>query len=455
VVMEENLQGNQSPSATTATAAAPPPEQPKGKPKSFTCPACGGTITLKAVGITINAVCSYCSSVIDVTNENYRIIEQANRNTRKTLIEIGCRGKLEGIEWEVVGYMEKTDASGDYPWDEYLLYNPYYGFRFLVQESGHWNFVKVLRKDVAGAGISNKIKLEGKKFALFLRGDAIVNYVKGEFYWRVRKGEQTVVADYIAPPRILSVEKNDEEISISLGEYIEPEEIASAFAIKEQMPEKIGVASNQPARNQNQFGNILFIAAAAFALVCGVQYATASMADNADVYTSQFVVRPEQKDQTITTPAFSIPKDGNVMIACSSPVDNDWVELDMSLVNEKTDTSYELKQAIEYYHGYDDGESWSEGSQSSSDYISRVPAGNYRLMMDMDAGALSRNMPVVVSLSVKRDVPSWSNFWIAMLSIIVFPTYMLVRRWNFEKTRWSESDYTPAIYRISESSGKD
>ncbi len=445
--MEENMQGNPSPSATTA---APLPEMPKGKPKSFTCPACGGTITLKAVGITISAVCAYCSSVVDVTNENYRIIETANQNTLKTLIDIGCRGKLKGIEWEVIGYMQKTDASGIYPWDEYLLYNPYYGFRFLVQESGHWNFVKVLRKDVAEAGLSNEIWMEGKKFAIFLRGEGVVQYVKGEFYWRVRKGEKTVVADYIAPPRILSVEKNDEEISISLGEYMERNEIASAFAIKEQMPEKIGVASNQPARNQNQFGNILLIAATAFALVCGIQYATASMADNADVYSSNIAVRPEQKNQTITSPAFNIPKSGNVLIACSSPVENDWVELDMSLVNEQTNTAYDLTQAIEYYHGYDGGESWSEGSQSAESFISTVPAGTYRLLTDMDAGALNRNMPVFLSMLVKRDVPVWSNFWIALLSVLIYPIYMLVRRWSFEKDRWSESDYMPAIYRINE-----
>ena len=75
-----------------------------------------------------------------MTNENYGIVAKANERIRATLLEIGTRGRLQGIDWEVVGYMEKTDGSGAYSWEEYLLYNPYHGFRFLVQASGHWNF---------------------------------------------------------------------------------------------------------------------------------------------------------------------------------------------------------------------------------------------------------------------------------------------------------------------------
>ena len=450
--MDESMHDKQPPSVT---AASPPPEKPKGKPKTLKCPACAGTITVKAVGITINAVCSSCSSVIDITNENYQIIEKANQNTRKTLLDIGCRGRLSGVEWEVIGYIEKTDASGKYNWDEYLLYNPYYGFRFLVQDSGHWNFVKVLRQDVPGAGISSEILFEGQKFARFLTGEAIVSYVKGEFYWRVKKGERTFVADYIAPPRMLSFEKTDQEISVSLGEYIENDVVVDAFAVKGKMPYKTGVAPNQPAPDQAWFGKLWRVAATAFAIVLAVQFTTCAIADNTEVYHEQIEVSPQQKDQTITTASFNISKAGNVLIQSSSPIQNDWVELDMSLVNDRTNEQYELKQAIEYYQGHDGGEDWTEGSTSANTYISRVPAGSYRLLMDMDAGALMRNSPVFLSLTIMRDVPAWSNFWLATVSIFIYPLYTLLKRWRFEKTRWSESDFPPAIYRILEQEEED
>src|SRR5262245_6238903 len=86
----------------------------KGKPKTFNCPSCGGSIAIKATGHTITSVCMYCSSVIDVADENFRIIEKAHQKVRDTLIPVGARGPLSGIVWEVVGYMEKTDGSGAY-----------------------------------------------------------------------------------------------------------------------------------------------------------------------------------------------------------------------------------------------------------------------------------------------------------------------------------------------------
>jgi hypothetical protein len=430
--------------------AAPAPEKPKGKPKTFKCPACAGTVTIKAVGITINAVCSQCSSVIDVTNENYDIIAKANMKIRPTLLEIGSRGRLRGIDWEVVGYMEKTDGSGVYSWDEYLLYNPYQGFRFLVQSAGHWNFVKVLRQDIAGAGFTNEVWVDDKKYAVFLKGEAVVEYVKGEFYWRVKKGERTDVADYIAPPYMLSVEKNDQEINVSLGEYMDADEVAEAFNIKSGMPYKKGVAANQLPPYHGMLSMIWMVAAAAVAIAFLAQSLNVAAKDNAEVYAAQSSVYPYQKNQTFSTPSFNLPKESSVLIQSSSPVKNDWVELGLSLVNEQTNEEYAVQQAIEYYYGHDSDGAWSEGKQYAKTYISKVPSGNYRLLIDADAGAFQKGAPVNFSLNVKRDVPSWSNFWFTALLLMIYPFFAGIRRYNFEGRRWQESDFAPGMYRIGQ-----
>lgn len=451
----DDFMNPQTPESEAPQQAAAVPEKPKGKPKTFKCSACAGTVTIKAVGITINAVCSQCSSVIDVTNENYDIIAKANKKIRSTLLEIGSRGRLRGIDWEVVGYMEKTDGSGVYSWDEYLLYNPYQGFRFLVQSAGHWNFVRVLRQDIAGAGFTNEVWVDDKKYAVFLKGEAVVEYVKGEFYWRVKKGERTDVADYIAPPYMLSVEKNDQEINVSLGEYMDADEVEEAFNIKSFMPYKKGVAANQPAPYQGKFGKIWLVASAAFAIAFTIQIMTSAAADNADVYNTQASVQPYQKDQTFSSPSFNLPKEGSLLIQSSSPVQNDWVELGLSLVNEQTNEEYEVQQAIEYYYGYEGGENWSEGKQYAETYISKVPSGNYRLLIDADAGAFQKGAPVNFSLNVKRDVPSWSNFWFTALLLMIYPLFAALRRWNFEGNRWSESDYAPDMYRSNQGGDDD
>ncbi|MDB5721169.1 MAG: hypothetical protein JWP15_1787, partial [Alphaproteobacteria bacterium] len=47
-----------------ATAAS----QPAPAVKALTCPACGGTVTLRAAGYTVTVACEYCGSILDVAN---------------------------------------------------------------------------------------------------------------------------------------------------------------------------------------------------------------------------------------------------------------------------------------------------------------------------------------------------------------------------------------------------
>src|SRR5256884_3399665 len=61
----------------------------------------------------------------------------------------------------------------------------------------------------------------------------------------------------------------------------------------------------------------------------------------------------------------------------SSPVDNSWLALDGDFVNEDTGLIQAFELPIEYYHGVEDGESWSEGSHSNDTYVSALPEGKY------------------------------------------------------------------------------
>jgi hypothetical protein len=49
-----------------------------------------------------------------------------------------------------------------------------------------------------------------------------------------------------------------------------------------------------------------------------------------------------------------------------SNVDNSWANVGLGLVNEKTNEIVYASKDIEEYHGYEDGENWSEGRQNES-----------------------------------------------------------------------------------------
>ena len=72
-----------------------------------------------------------------------------------------------------------------------------------------------------------------------------MEYVKGEFYWRVEQGETVRAVDYISPPLMLSQEISENEINWSLGTYMTNDEISRIFGVPD-LPKPWGVAPNQP-----------------------------------------------------------------------------------------------------------------------------------------------------------------------------------------------------------------
>ena len=94
-------------------------------------------------------VCPQCLSILDAKDPNLRVLQKFKDKMRVTLqIPLGSRGKWRGAEYEVIGYqLRSTKADGaTYSWSEYLLFNPYQGFRYLSEYGGHWNDIRTLRR---------------------------------------------------------------------------------------------------------------------------------------------------------------------------------------------------------------------------------------------------------------------------------------------------------------------
>lgn len=428
----------------------PTPQRP-GKPTLFDCPACGGSIKLNAVGHSVSAVCLHCGSLVDTTNENLRLLQRAHEKLRPSVLPLGVRGTLAGKKWQVIGWIEKQDAASLSTWDEFLLFNPYYGFRFLVHADGHWSLLGVIKQDMAAPPGLRSLEFEQRRYVLFQDGKTEVTYAAGEFYWRVKRGEKSSVQDFIAPPFLLSIERGDDEINVAHGEYIDPNVIAAAFGLRDRLPERRGVAPNQPSPYAASLRAIIkptfyFIGAAVL-----VQLGALVLADNHVLVEKQFVTRAIDKEKTVVIPALQLSNElADVVVETRSTLDNQWMEVDFQLVNEQTDQSYAFRNAMEYYSGYDGGESWSEGSNNTDTVIPMVPGGEYTLVADVDSSATALGQDMAWTVRVRRDVALWSNFWTALALATLIPLYLTFRYFGFEKKRWSQSDYAPTWYTASE-----
>src|SRR6266849_2873551 len=195
------------------SAGAPPLSgPPKPQAKGLNCPKCGAAITLHSFGQAVTVVCASCHSILDAKDPNLAILQQ-----------------FEGIT---------------YYWHEYVLFNPYKGIRYLSEYNGHWNDISICKTlPAADGGGANYL---GETYKHFQSAEANTDFVLGEFPWQVRVREKAAVTDYVHPPRVLSSEKLDNEVTWSIGEYMYGREIWEAFKLPGEPPRAWGVYENQP-----------------------------------------------------------------------------------------------------------------------------------------------------------------------------------------------------------------
>src|SRR5262249_22960495 len=156
-------------------------------------------------------------------------------------IPLGAVGRHDGVEWTAIGFMQRgvRIEGEDYFWEEYLLYQPRLGFRWLTCSDDHWNWVEPLPPgSVTTEG--NYAQYAGRSYRLCQKAKARVVFVLGEFYWKVQAGERVVARDYVNPPEMLSEEVTKEggegEINWSRGLYLPPGEVERLFGLKASLP---------------------------------------------------------------------------------------------------------------------------------------------------------------------------------------------------------------------------
>jgi hypothetical protein len=423
----------------------------KAAVKTFSCPSCGAPVSVKALGQTVAVGCQSCGALIDVTDDNYRIISEAQgKMLFFPAIPLGRRGTLHGEKWEVIGFMVRTDGSGVYSWREYLLFNPYKGFRWLTEYNGHWNYVITTRKNPSGQG--NSASYLGKTYKLYNRGEAKVVFVIGEFYWRVKVGETVKVEDYINPPEMLSAEVSAEEEIWSIGEYIEADTIYAAFKPDAPLPTKIGVAPNQPNRAAPASATAWKYAVMFIGILFVIQIATLILSKNELVYHNGFMLMNDKAADKFVTPSFVVGGGAsNLEFTMESPVDNSWIDLDIDLVNDITGEVREFTHGVEFYHGRDSDGAWSEGGQKKSELLSSAPDGTYHMDLDSTVAVPSAQKPGAppqprvryFELTVRRGVATWSAFVLSILAVLAYPLTVWARGQSFEVKRWEESDFSP------------
>jgi hypothetical protein len=442
----------------------------EAKTGAVSCPACGGPITLKGFGAVERVMCPYCGSELDPQDSGeLTLLQQAQRQRRQSVLPLHARGELDGVLWEIIGITwRECNVDGiTYPWQEFLLYNPYRGYRYLIftMTDGHWTLGQVLDgAPQVQAGLGHKRVLFKKdKYKHFQTSMAVVSYVEGEFPWQVHVGDQAVAHDYVAPPYSVSIEEaygpEGQDVNFTKMHHVEGSEVWKAFGLQGSPPPTSGVGMCQP----NPWKKGRWLTWVTFVILLGVWLlATVVYIAGRDVRV--VMSRNNAKVNESFTKDVEIEADGPTTLEIQMTghgLSNAWMYVDIMLISQEREEATGVGVTAEEWHGVSGGESWREGDQRPTVVIGDVKPGKYLLQITPQAGDKTGNYRLAntveapgmkftpqaapsnlsYDLTIKEDVVLMRYVMLPFVVIVFFPFLYWLFAAVFEGRRWQNSDY--------------
>ena len=219
--------------AELSVTASGPRAVAKVKTTQLQCPNCGGEVPKLHADRSERLGCPYCGALSDIPSRT--VLAQQERLLQSPDIPIGTSGTFEGATYTCLAYLQRSvdDAGDRYRWEEYLLFCAEVGYRWLVKdpETG-WSWVAFVNPaDIDRRERSQRLRYSNQVFRLKSSGQARVDYVLGEIYWKCSLGEVVSVADYSSGNQVLSREADSEEVNYSHSRATPWPKIAAAFGL--------------------------------------------------------------------------------------------------------------------------------------------------------------------------------------------------------------------------------
>lgn len=406
------------------------------------CGKCGGSITLADPSGVERLGCPYCDALLDPSSQKARVVGIARTVKATPKIALGSRGAFSGVQHEVIAYLVRsvTVEGTRYPWDEYLLRASDGSYRWLVCSRGHWSFVEPLnRADVRFDG--RRASWKGTQFRHFSGGVASVDLVLGEVYWPVAVGEEVRVSDYVAPPRMISVETSDGEKNVSLGTYLEPREVQAAFQLRTPFAAPTGVGAQQP----NPFPALvkrLWAACGALTLVVlALMCLFLALRRERQVWSTSWPISAAASapaTRTFVSDEFELAGQPTRLFVRAPGLPEGRITFDGALVESGTEVAHAFDLTAPT-HSADD----LRDTQGQQEFVwPELPAGRYRLRLELRDLSNEIGAERAVHFTLRQGGlahPQWAL--LALLLLAAPPLLATLAMWVFENGRWQESDH--------------
>ncbi len=445
---------------------------------TISCPKCNNAISYYNRNKSACFACPQCFAFFDTQDHNKTVLRTFNEEDQcLSPLPMGTHGMVDGKEYTLVGFIQKKEVGEDVYWNEYLFSATGESWYLILAEyNGHWMMIQRSEKQHFEvqhfeSGYEN-VYDDGKTYPLFLSYKFTVVAAQGEFDWNVLDDEELTTNEYVCAPDILVCEDRNGKLDWFRSRYISPGEILRLFNVApENLADRGGWVPFDPAKFYPSWRPLFKFTALMFCFMLLISMFSYFVKPSKQIYANAFQCRPDTTSMVnclpIITPPFEINGPAPVQFDLSAiQLENSWIDLPMVLVNENDGKAYEINKAIEFYHGYDDGESWSEGSREESATISSVPSGTYHINIypstestditntsrtsssdtsshynsdrdPLNLAYVGRSFDVVVT----QNVFMVSNFMVIILVLLIYPSIQYVRKYRFENSKWFKEEY--------------
>lgn len=398
---------------------------------TVTCFNCNTTTTLDILFAVEYFACPHCAYIYkNRDGEGLKYDDKSKPYPYEYQFTIGSTAKFDEIEYQVTGVLIKMDKG--FEWTEYILESKTGKYLYLSEAAGHW----ILLSEIA---INKKVG----NHPLTVEYDAVIydryNYcypklIAAQGFFDFNIYSKFEIIEYINPPLMLSFEKVGANQICYFGKHITKSEIKKAFQ-NNHLPKRRGVGQVQPfifdIRNLG-----LTCASVAMLILLTHWYTNIDRVEQNVLNTEMAFHQYSNKDYV--TPAFTLQgSSAPLSIRVHTNVDNSWANVQVALINDNTGEETYANKDIEYYHGYTDGENWTEGSPTNEFNICGVAAGKYHLAVTpMKAVEDVQNQSLKIQATWSK--PSYRNVYMVYIFMIVFVIGMYYLNQNFENKRWEE-----------------
>lgn len=401
----------------------------------LTCPQCGGPMDLRAPE-SERATCPNCNALLEVENGNLSYLRTLESRSIP-LIPLGSVANWNDTAFTTIGYMTRACVVDGvtYGWEEYLIYAPLAGFRWLVHDSGHWSFVEPLSAGDVFDG-ETMASYRSRSFKRFQAVTAYVQTVYGEFYWRVETGESCFATDFVRAPEILSREVTSTEMTWSHGVYVQRDTIAELYKLQREMPQPATVGMAQP--NPHNGKVLPWVLMLLFAFVVGLGFQACG--PRRPIFDKTIEFKPLESSTATSvyfSDEFNVKAHENLKVEVTAPVSNSWFYVEGDLVNVESGLVQSFSIPVEFYSGVEGGESWSEGSPFSETHLSSLPEGRYTLRLEAQWQDFAK--PTQAKVAITQGVPRVLHWVLLMVLVSVGMFIAILVKANFEARRWRES----------------